>query len=304
MTKLYIYPYASASESAKLLAERLGAKRIRLTNSTYVYDPSHIIINWGNTCCPYPSLNPADLLSQTVDKLRLFRLCNRVSAADMLPRYWTHADDIPSSVFPVVCRTTTKGCDGEGIVIANNRSELVDAPLYTQLIADGQEYRVTVFKDYGITDIQTKKKRIDTPCLSEVVKTYANGWGFQRLAISPDVDSLLEKLAERVLLVTGLDFCGIDVIVKNGKAYLLEVNSAMGLEGGALDRFATAVEAHVAKVEAARTPSTPEPAVEAVAPVSGASAIAEYRKSAANAVQEGRYLDALYYLSFLMRAEV
>lgn len=248
MRKIYIYPYSSGSESAKLLAERLGAKRIRLSNSTYEFDPDHVIINWGNTNCPYPSLNPGHLLKETVDKLSLFRLLSRTGHGTILPRYWTHPDDIPSDAFPVFCRTTTTGCDGAGIVIANDRSELVQAPLYTSRIGSGTEYRVTYFKGYGITDIQTKAPRQGVEQDPDI-KTYTNGWGFQRLTVSTSTQDTLENLCEAVSTTTGLDFFGADVIVTpNGRPYVLEINSAMGLEGQALDRFATAVEAYVSSL--------------------------------------------------------
>lgn len=244
--KLFVYPYVTASESAKLLAERLGAKRIKLQNSEYVHSEGKVVINWGNTRCPFIKnvLNPAEKLKETVDKLRLFRLLTRKGAGFNLPDYWVHPDDIPDSAFPVLCRTTTTGYDGEGIVIANSRSELVSAPLYVKLIEAEEEYRVTAVKGYGVTDIQTKRPRSghspDSP-----IKTYSNGYGFQRLPVHNSYAYTLESMADSILKLTGLDFAGLDIIRKDDNYYLLEVNSAMGLEGQALERFATGIEALV-----------------------------------------------------------
>lgn len=241
--KIYVYPYSSKSESAKLLAERLGAKRIRLQNSEYQYSPDHLVINWGNSYCPYPCLNSGDILQETVDKLKFFRKTNRRGYGHLLPNYWTDPDDVPDDAFPIFCRTEVKGHDGSGISIANNRKELLLAPLYTQAIRSGTEYRVTVFRDYGVTDIQTKLPRIGVEQSSEMIKTYSNGWGFQRKPIEDHLQGVLENLAEEVLDATEMDFCGIDVIVApNGTPRVLEVNSAMGLEGQALEKFAEAVE--------------------------------------------------------------
>lgn len=238
---IYVYPYTSGSESAKLLANRLGALRIKLTDSNYEYKEGDLVVNWGNSHCPYPCLNPAALLKQTINKLSLFRQLIQKGFATSLPLYWLDARDVPDDAFPVLCRTRLEGKDGEGIVIAKTRDKLVEAKLYTKLITDCQEYRVTVFKGYGVTDIQEKCPRSGVSA-HPTIKTYANGWGFQRrnLAGYPSMGIFAEKILE----ATGLDFAGLDIIYKDGKYYVLEVNSAMGLEGEALERFAKAVEWH------------------------------------------------------------
>lgn len=246
--RLFVYPYSSGSESAKLLATALGAKRIRLTNSEYEFRHDDIIVNWGNTKCPYPSLNPAEALQKTVNKLACFRML-RERGFEAIPEYWTDPADIPSSAFPVFCRQRLEGCDGDGIVVANSRAELVPAKLYTKRIF-GTEYRVTVFRGQ-VTDIQTKAPRNGVTLLSSTVKTYANGWGFQRLPVPQDVKENISSLAFDTLVLSGLDFAGMDIIYDEGaeRAYLLEINSAMGLEGGALDRFAEAVLSYKARQE-------------------------------------------------------
>jgi len=241
--RLFVYPYNSNSESAKLLAEAIGAKRIRLSNSEYEYRPDDLIINWGNSHCPYPSLNRAEVLQNTVNKLCCFRKL-RGKGFDAIPDYWTDPNDIPASAFPIFCRTEVNGHDGSGIVVAMCRSDLVPAKLYTRMLA-GTEYRVTVFRG-EVTDIQTKLPRNGVEVKDELVRTYANGWGFQRRAITGDIEDIIIALARDALRELDLDFAGFDIIYNpmQQRAYLLEANSAMGLEGGALDRFADAVLAY------------------------------------------------------------
>lgn len=257
--KLYVYPYASGSESAKLLAERLSAMRIKLQNSEYVHKPNNLIVNWGNSSCPYTEnvLNPGAAIKNTVDKLRFFRLMLQKGQGGYLPRYWTSPADIPDDAFPIFCRTTTTGLDGAGIVIANNRAELVDANLYTSFIGDSTEYRVTLFQDQ-VTDVQIKLPRAgETP--HPTIRTYKNGWGFQR---KPVPDSILAKItaaARAAIDSSGLDFGGVDVLYSEGRAYILEVNTAMGLEGDALERFAQAVEGYVLKKESSLSTPPPSP---------------------------------------------
>ena len=245
MSKIYVYPYTTGSESARLLADRLDALRIRLENSTYVHKPDNIVVNWGSSSCPHPCLNPSHLLKDTVNKLRFFRKMSELGLRSSLPNYWTDASEIPQSAYPVLCRTKVEGMDGAGIVIANNREELVSAQLYTKLIEGCTEYRVTLFKGYGVTDVQLKKERASAVNPHPFIKTYANGWGFVRVHTFP-VE--LTEFASKILDATGLDFAGLDIVrTPTGHFKVLEVNSAMGLEGQALDNFAKAVEWYVDK---------------------------------------------------------
>lgn len=265
MTKLYIYPYSSGSESAKLLAERLGAKRIKLSNSEYVHGPENLVINWGNSNCPHINgiLNTGAAIKQTVDKLKFFRLMLQKGLSGYLPTYYTNVEDIPDEAFPIFCRTTTTGLDGAGIVIADSRSDLVPASLYTSFIKDSMEYRVTLFRG-EVTDIQTKLRRVGETA-HPMIRTFSNGWGFQRKPVADSIQTKLVQAAKSAIAAAGLDFGGVDVLFANGRAYVLEVNTAMGLEGDSLERFAKAVEGYVASIQ----PPVPVPASAApVAPPS------------------------------------
>lgn len=254
---LYIYPYSSGSESAKLLAERLGAKRIKLQNSEYVHKEENLVINWGNSNCPYESntLNQGAAIKQTVDKLRFFRLMMQKGLSGYLPTYYTNSADIPDEAFPIFCRTTTTGLDGDGIVVASKRSELVPANLYTSFVSETVEYRVTMFRG-TVTDIQTKLPRVGVTA-NPMIRTYKNGWGFQRKDVLPAIEAKIIAAAKAALDASGLDFGGVDVLysTSKGRAYVLEVNTAMGLEGGALDRFAEAIEKYVKKITPASVPA-------------------------------------------------
>lgn len=256
--RIFVYPYKSASESAKLLADALDAKRIRLQNSTYTYKEGDLIVNWGNSNCPYPSLNSAEALKRSINKLSCFRYL-RGQGFDAIPNYWTDPADIPSGAFPIFCRTEVEGHDGSGIKVAMCREELVPAKLYTSRVS-GTEYRVTVFKG-EVTDIQTKLPRSGVPTLSYDVKTYANGWGFRRAPVEKHVEEIITSLAADAINTLGLDFAGCDIVydMMTQRAYLLEVNSAMGLEGGALDRFANAVLRYKRELEQQIAEATPAP---------------------------------------------
>ena len=46
---MFIYPYKAGSNSARNLADGLGAKIIRLENSRFTGSPNKVVINWGNS---------------------------------------------------------------------------------------------------------------------------------------------------------------------------------------------------------------------------------------------------------------
>lgn len=264
MSKLFIYPYASGSESAKLLSERLDAMRIKLQNSSFVNAPDKIILNWGNSNCPYQGanvLNQPSAIRQTVDKLKFFRLMMQKGLSGYLPTYFTNKEDIPDEAFPIFCRTTTTGLDGAGIIIAANRAELVPASLYTSFIKDTMEYRVTVFKG-EVIDIQTKLPRVGQSA-HPMIRTYGNGWGFQRKTVLSTVEAKIKAAAGAALSAAGLDFGGVDVLYDTlkGRACVLEVNTAMGLEGDALERFCKAVEGYVLSLQPPAPVAPPSPPV-------------------------------------------
>lgn len=283
--RLFIYPYASGSESAKLLAEELDCKRIRLTNSQYSPQEGDVILNWGSSTCPYPSINSAAAVKNVVNKLRFFRLMRQSGNGDIIPAYWTDSRDIPEGAFPVLCRTRLEGCDGAGIVIAHKREDLVDANLYTTVLPNWTEYRVTMYKG-AVTDIQTKLPR-QGEIAHPLIKTYANGWGFQRVPVPPATKIEIIAAAARAIEAAGLDFAGVDVLYTAHKAVVLEVNTAMGLEGQALKAFAEAVQRDL-PVEATQVPEEPVSALsEPENPIQGSS------EAILEAVREERWGDVL-----------
>ena len=46
---MFIYPYKTGSNSAKLLSNAVGAKRIKLENSLFKGSPEKRVVNWGNS---------------------------------------------------------------------------------------------------------------------------------------------------------------------------------------------------------------------------------------------------------------
>jgi hypothetical protein len=100
-----------------------------------------MIINWGNSNennFPRTLNDSLDILGAS-NKLTAFMVMR--DAGVQIPEFWTNREDIPDDAFPIVCRTILNGHSGAGIVIANNRGEIVNAPLYVKYMKKRDEYR-------------------------------------------------------------------------------------------------------------------------------------------------------------------
>lgn len=245
MPRYRVLPYRQGSRAARALAEALGGRVLRLEGSRFIPRRDDILINYGNTDprqfqrCTY---NAVDLRHAT-NKLNFFRTMSDRGLADIIPRFWTDRTEIPDDAFPIVCRTVLAGHSGDGIVIAASRDQLVDAPLYVKYIKKQEEYRVHVGMRNGNTSIiavQRKARRADTPDdqVNWQVRNHHNGFVFVRNGINPP-PSVLES-AQSALRAAGIDFGAVDVIwnARQERAYVLEINTAPGLEGQTVEDYA------------------------------------------------------------------
>lgn len=245
-----LLPYRQGSASAKALAEALGGRVLKLENSKYKAKPEDVIINWGNSSKTFEVdyLNPSEKIRTASNKLNFFNTMKDNGHEELVPPYWTAAADIPEDAFPVVCRTVLAGHSGDGIVIADGRDELVDAPLYVKYIKKQDEYRIhcgCYVKDGEpwpvVISQQRKARRLSVPD-EEVdwrVRNVANGFCFVRGGIDPPL--LVVSTAIQAFMTTGLDFGAVDIIWNEMKerAYVLEINTAPGLEGQTVSDYAS-----------------------------------------------------------------
>lgn len=233
-----VLPYRQGSKGAKDLAEGLGGRVLLLRGSRYRYNPRDTVINWGNTDDRNPllqhALNGAGIRDVS-NKREFFRLVHRLDPG-LVPEFWEDSREIPDDAFRngVVCRTVLAGHSGEGIVIANGRDELVQAPLYTQYKKKQDEYRIHVGRTQGqtsIISIQKKARRNDHQDPNWQVRNLANGFVYTRNDVNPP-ESVVDS-AVRALLCTRLDFGAVDVIYnqREDRSYVLEINSAPGVTG-------------------------------------------------------------------------
>lgn len=251
-----VLPYRVGSRSARALAESLGGRVLRLRGSTWRPRNNDIVINWGNT---EPPQFPCTVLNgrgirQASNKLHFFNaMRNDADRIPIIPSFWTRQQDIPDDAFPIVCRTVLAGHSGAGIVLANSRNDLVAAPLYVQYIKKEAEYRIHVGKishgfafrrdnpfreEIVIISEQRKVRRADHDNPNWQIRNHANGFIFQRNDIQ--VPECVREVARQAMQQLEIDFGAVDVIYNRhqNRAFVLEVNTAPGLEGTTVTDYA------------------------------------------------------------------
>jgi len=250
---VYIYPYKMGSRSASALSEALGIRQIKHENSKFVGGERKTVINWGASELPPQVLrsnviNRADAVKRAGNKLHAFQnlALNHVS----IPTFTSSREEAINWLernLTVVARKTLTGHSGIGIEILEKGLDFVEAPCYTVYVPKDREYRVHVFKGQVI-DVQRKVKDPNREVLDWKVRSHGNGFIFIRTdeATQKPYKEVLEPPVRVVSLqavqALGLDFGAVDVVwnKRRGKAFVLEVNCAPGLEGTSVEVYANA----------------------------------------------------------------
>ena len=120
----------------------------------------------------------------------------------------------------------------------DHQGEVHPAPLFVQYIKKAKEYRVHVING-RVVDVQEKRKRrsVENDLVDYRVRNSGNGWVYCRDDVDYGVE--LVDLAVDSVRCLGLDFGAVDVIYNShyDKYYVLEVNTACGLENTTLDNY-------------------------------------------------------------------
>jgi hypothetical protein len=240
MRGVYIYPYNSGSASARALRDSLDITMIRRERSTFIGGGRKVVINWGSTEVP-PQVGACELLNDPVlvrgvsNKLRFFQHMPE----GVTPPYCTtplEASRMATGGNMVVCRTTLAGHSGEGIRLASEGQQMPICSLYTLYIPKTVEYRVHVVGG----QVVDRARKVRNPAVPDgdinwQVRSHDNGFIFTRNGSMPHLGEC-EVLALRAVREAGLEFGGVDVIWSDrySRAYVLEINSAPGIEGQTL----------------------------------------------------------------------
>ena len=252
-----LWSYNQASEGAKALAGHTGWKRIRHEGSKYRAGADKVIINWGDSK-NFPEayrasrvINSPHVVGAVTNKLKFFELMGDECRT---PEWTTDAKIalgwLETEKDIIVCRKTLTGHSGDGIILFSRveqaRGEkLPVAPLYTRYVPKKTEFRVH-FVGKNIIDVQEKRKKKDFEGEANFkIRNHANGFVYCRDNVVAPVDVLGQ--AQKVMASCRLDFGAIDIIYneKQQQAYVLEVNTAPGLEGTSIESYARGLKEYI-----------------------------------------------------------
>lgn len=257
MTRTRLVPYRPDSASVRKLSQATGILRTNLNALRYRYRDGDLLINWGrhDHLVPGPEdayVNFPDAVSRARNKLIAFACFD---AAGVPTLEWTPHPYVAEQWWKdgadVVVRGTATGQAGAGIRLVTQNDAIGDvehgtldawplAPLYTKYAKKRHEYRLHVWgKD--LLDIQQKRKRNGSDA-DAMIRSWDNGWVFCREGVvCPEAVS---HAAVAAVAALGLDFGAVDVGWNEHyqRAYVYEVNTAPGLEGATLEKYANKIK--------------------------------------------------------------
>ena len=233
-----------ASKSGRALARYLGIKMIKMSGSRFRGKSRDTIINWGNgkgNVGGARQINKLQNVQLASNKLKTLEALQARGVP--IPHYittrvrtYSEEEDIPT----FMARTTLHGHSGKGIVFGT-LEELPDAPLYVEYIDKVAEYRAIVVGG-KVVDFKKKKRKNDYEGdYGEHVWNHSSGYIFARNDFV--VPPLCGQLGIDAVAALGLDFGAVDIIEdSDGKLYVLEVNTAFGIEGSTLELVGDAIK--------------------------------------------------------------
>lgn len=255
ISKLALLPYKSGSRSALGVAEGLGVKCIRVEGSKFKDDEKRQIVNWGHSQPPSwyggktSVVNPFTAVDNASNKLKSLTLMKE--AGVNVPDFTVDFNEVKSKIEEddvnrYIGRTLLKGSGGEGCYFLSGREEDKELTedlstdegykLFTSYIPKSAEFRVHVFRG-TVFDVTQKKCRKDTYTTPDYkIRSHERGWVFCRDDIL--VPDGVREEAIKAIDALNLDFGAVDIIWNRNKgSFVLEVNTAPGLEGQTLENY-------------------------------------------------------------------
>ena len=217
-------------------------------SKTYQPRWTDYVINWGGSQ-EWPWINHTEKFpwEDATNKLHFFQ---RVDAHNIvfkncpinIPEWTTEPVVAAAWNKPFFARTILNGHSGKGIVEHEaNPTTVKLAPLYVQYKKKRHEYRVHFGQEgngtYTIIDTTQKKKRKGFENVNTKIRNHQNGWIYAREDLFIPKD--LNTQALNAAFCSGLPFGAVDIIWNEheDKCYVLEINSAPGIEGTTLQKY-------------------------------------------------------------------
>jgi hypothetical protein len=248
---IWVHTNGRPSNGAKALASQPGFKRC-ITGNGIQFDD--VLLNWGSSKYIHTAkdcgrtLNYVLPVSIATNKLSFFEYLfgpesnNPVDGVFVKTPEFTTKQEVAQQWSDegstVVVREKLTGHSGDGIIIVEKGEQVPAAPLYTKYIFKEKEFRVHVVGK-KVIDTQRKIKDPDREVVTWKVRSHANGFIYARNNIDPSPER--DSLAIAAIKAVGLHFGAVDIIQdKAGVYYVLEINTAPGLEGQTVESYAKA----------------------------------------------------------------
>lgn len=238
------------------LIRALKGKRIKAEGSRFRPKRNRIVINWGSTHVTphWKVVNSPDAIEKCANKHMFFISMNHLNK--FLPPFTSDirtAKEWIKNGKMAVGRAVLNGHSGQGIRLNDGKNfldNLEGCPLYTQYIPKDEEYRVHCLKEpagpYAFY-VQKKVKRKDfAGKVKQTVRNHENGYTYQHNNVALPIP--VSQAVCEIFAASGLDFGAVDVIYckATNKAYVLEINTAPGLEGHSVEVYAAAFQKYFA----------------------------------------------------------
>lgn len=209
------------SDGARALAKLLGGKKVKQIDNT-----ASLVVNWGSL---YPAHAFAKALNGAVFHNKFKELQQLSSAGIPVPK---HSKGLPGQAGWMARKN--KHQEANDLLAA-----LPFGDYYVKLEPIEEEYRVHSFRNKTLR-LGKKVPRVVSP--HPVFRSWKAGWKLSYAQWNPPDG--LRSLAHKAVKALGLDFGAVDIGVKpNGDLVVFEVNTAPGLEGNTINKYADAIKA-------------------------------------------------------------
>jgi hypothetical protein len=181
------------------------------------------VVCWGRGYTgAEPTLNAQAGRANKLQQLQKFK-----DAGILTPMFWTKVPTEPSD-FPVLGRTLHHhGGKDIALLMQPNDATWANSDYFMRYVPRATEYRVWVYRRRHLGTYEKRQVKAS----NRIGANHRNGFSFQLLN-SDTVPEGLRDISARAVDVLGLDFGAVDVLKGvDQKLYVLEVNSAPGVEG-------------------------------------------------------------------------
>jgi len=263
---IVILPYKNGSKSVKEIKKHAETLRescieLRTENSRYHYRPGDIAVNWGRSHLGNTPeflkhgpriINKEGCVKRCSNKLTFFSLQAGTHNPCRTPEFTTNrmiAASWQREGSSVCERHKLDGHSAEGLVITQPHTALGNAPLYTKYVKKKDEYRIHLYRLgehiyvlFNQKKVHPNAQRNGEQGVNWMIRNHDNGFIYQRNNINVPGDVFAQAI--RAFDVSGLDFGAVDVIYNQAsdKAYVLEINTAPGLEGQSVVDYYDAIK--------------------------------------------------------------